>query len=72
MMETAPQASVAVGVPNDGVSGHSMVAAAGTEVNTGAVLSVHSDHLRSSSGITASIGCNKCSCKSIFISAGAR
>ena len=27
-------------VPNDGVSGHSMVAAAGTEVNTGAVLSV--------------------------------
>ena len=39
-MLTAPQASVAVGVPNDGVSGHSMVAAAGTEVNTGAVLSV--------------------------------
>ena len=30
----------AVGVPNEGVSGHSMVAAAGTEVNTGAVLSV--------------------------------
>ena len=25
VMETAPQASVAVGVPNDGVSGHSMV-----------------------------------------------
>ena len=39
-MDTAPHASLAVGVPNDGVSGHSMVAAAGTEVNTGAVLSV--------------------------------
>ena len=36
---TVPQASLAIGVPNDGVSGHSMVAAAGTEVNTGAVLS---------------------------------
>src|SRR5207342_1158530 len=40
VMLTAPHASLAVGVPNDGVSGHSMVAAAGTEVNTGAVLSV--------------------------------
>src|SRR5207342_1370990 len=39
VMLTAPHASLAVGVPNDGVSGHSMVAAAGTEVNTGAVLS---------------------------------
>ena len=36
---TVPQASVAVGVPKDGVKGHSIVAAAGTEVNTGAVLS---------------------------------
>ena len=40
VMLTVPHASLAVGVPNDGVSGHSMVAAAGTEVNTGAVLSV--------------------------------
>src|SRR6476646_9110593 len=40
VMLTAPHASLAVGVPNDGVSGHSMVAATGTEVNTGAVLSV--------------------------------
>ena len=72
VMETAPQASVAVGVPNDGVSGHSMVAAAGTEVNTGARIISHSDHLRCSRGITASIGCNKCSCNSIFISTGAR
>src|SRR4249919_3496277 len=39
VMLTAPHASLAVGVPNDGVSGHSMVAATGTEVNTGAVLS---------------------------------
>ena len=39
VMLTAPHASLAVGVPNDGVSGHSIVAAAGTEVNTGAVLS---------------------------------
>src|SRR4026208_1534797 len=39
-METAPQASVAVGVPKEGVSGHSMVCAAGTLVNTGGVLSV--------------------------------
>ena len=38
--EAAPQASDAVGVPNEGVSGHSIVAAAGTEVNTGGVLSV--------------------------------
>ena len=36
---TAPHASLAVGVPNDGVSGHSMVVAAGIVVNTGAVLS---------------------------------
>jgi hypothetical protein len=36
---TGPQASVAVGVPKEGVSGHSIVAATGTEVNTGAVLS---------------------------------
>ena len=40
VIDTVPQASVAVGVPNDGVSGHSIVSAAGTEVNTGAVLSV--------------------------------
>src|SRR6476661_1672783 len=40
VMLTVPHASLAVAVPNDGVSGHSMVAAAGTEVNTGAVLSV--------------------------------
>ena len=39
VMFTLPQASLAVAVPNDGVNGHSMVAAAGTEVNTGAVLS---------------------------------
>src|SRR6187431_1622173 len=39
VMLTAPHASLAVGVPNVGVSGHSMVAATGTEVNTGAVLS---------------------------------
>ena len=38
-MFTVPQASLAIAVPNDGVSGHSMVPAAGTEVNTGAVLS---------------------------------
>ena len=40
VMLTLPHASLAVGVPNDGVNGHSIVAAAGTEVNTGAVLSV--------------------------------
>src|SRR6185436_14141976 len=40
VMFTVPQASEAVAIPNDGVNGHSMVAAAGTEVNTGAVLSV--------------------------------
>src|SRR4029079_587700 len=40
VIDTVPHASLAVGVPNDGVSGHSMVAATGTEVNTGAVLSV--------------------------------
>ena len=34
-----PHASVAVAVPRAGVAGHSMVVAAGTEVNTGAVLS---------------------------------
>ena len=39
VMFTVPHASVAVGVPKDGVSGHSMVAAAGIVVNTGAVLS---------------------------------
>jgi len=39
VMLTVPHASLAVAVPNDGVNGHSMVAAAGTEVNTGAVLS---------------------------------
>ena len=39
VIDTVPQASLAVGVPNDGVKGHSMVAATGTEVNTGAVLS---------------------------------
>ena len=39
MIDTVPQASLAIAVPNDGVSGHSMVAARGTEVNTGAVLS---------------------------------
>src|SRR5678815_806645 len=39
VIDTLPQASLAVGVPNVGVSGHSMVAARGTEVNTGAVLS---------------------------------
>src|SRR6186997_1084772 len=39
VIDTVPHASLAVGVPNDGVSGHSMVAATGTEVNTGAVLS---------------------------------
>ena len=49
-----------------------MVRAAGTEVNTGARIISHSDHLRSSSGITASIGCNKCSCNRIFISTGTR
>ena len=27
MIDTVPQASLAIGVPNDGVSGHSMVAA---------------------------------------------
>jgi hypothetical protein len=40
VIDTVPHASVAVGVPKVGVKGHSMVAAAGTEVNTGAVLSV--------------------------------
>src|SRR5262245_63972909 len=40
VIDTVPQASLAVGVPKLGVSGHSIVAAAGTEVNTGAVLSV--------------------------------
>ena len=39
MIVTAPQASLAVAVPNDGVSGHSMVAAAGNALNTGGVLS---------------------------------
>src|SRR5688572_8717725 len=39
VIATVPQASVAVGVPNDGVKGHSIVAAAGIVVNTGAVLS---------------------------------
>src|SRR5678809_1077399 len=38
-MLTAPHASLAVGIPKLGVKGHSMVAATGTEVNTGAVLS---------------------------------
>ena len=36
---TVPQASVAIAVPNDGVAGHSIVAAAGIVVNTGGVLS---------------------------------
>src|SRR5207342_1802424 len=36
---TAPQASLAVAVANDGVSGHSMVVAAGNALNTGGVLS---------------------------------
>ena len=40
VIDTVPQASVAVGLPNEGVSGHSIVAAGGTEVNTGGVLSV--------------------------------
>src|SRR5262245_62279058 len=40
VIDTVPQASLAVGVPKLGVSGHSIVAAAGTEVNTIAVLSV--------------------------------
>src|SRR5262245_17251960 len=40
VIDTVPQASLAVGVPKLGVSGHSIVAAAGTEVNTGAVLIV--------------------------------
>src|SRR6187431_1613403 len=39
VMFTVPQASVAIAVPKDGVSGHSMVVAAGIVVNTGAVLS---------------------------------
>src|SRR6187397_2711323 len=39
VMVTPPQASVAVAVANDGVSGHSMVVAAGNALNTGAVLS---------------------------------
>src|SRR6187551_115540 len=39
VMFTVPQASLAIAVPNDGVSGHSIVAAAGIVVNTGAVLS---------------------------------
>ena len=37
--EAAPQASDAVGVANEGVSGHSIVVGAGTEESTGAVLS---------------------------------
>ena len=40
VMFTVPQASLAIAVPKDGVSGHSIVAAAGIVVNTGAVLSV--------------------------------
>ena len=40
VMDTVPQASVAVGVPKFGVKGHSIVSAGGTEVNTGGVLSV--------------------------------
>ena len=39
VMVTAPQASVAVAVANEGVSGHSIVVAAGSALNTGAVLS---------------------------------
>src|SRR6185503_4887437 len=39
VMVTAPQASDAVAVANDGVSGHSMVVAAGNALNTGGVLS---------------------------------
>src|SRR6187399_1712696 len=39
VMFTVPQASLAIAVPKDGVSGHSIVAAAGIVVNTGAVLS---------------------------------
>ena len=34
-----PQASVAVGVVNEGVAGHSIVVGAGSELRTGAVLS---------------------------------
>src|SRR6186997_2970340 len=40
LMVTAPQASLAVAVAKDGVSGHSMVVAAGNALNTGGVLSV--------------------------------
>src|SRR6186713_1478525 len=39
VMVTAPQASLAVAVAKDGVSGHSMVVAAGNALNTGGVLS---------------------------------
>ena len=49
VMVTAPQASVAVAVANDGVSGHSMVAAAGNSIKYRCSIIFHRDHLRCSS-----------------------
>ena len=71
--EAAPQASDAVGVPNEGVSGHSIVVGAGTEVEYRSLYypsTVIVCELRS--GITAGISSNKCSYNSILISASAQ
>ena len=68
----APQASDAVGKAKEGVSGHSIVVGArhGREYWWSIIL--NSDCLRIGCGVTASIGCSKCSYDSILISTSTR